>query len=586
MQSCISLTFFVIIFYLRILVAYIVCLSMLQAVYGGRISVSHEKGVKMNPMFSEAPPSDMHSPIHMTTYETFPRVRDRDSLEPRTGSLKSGDTSSLKQNGHLKNGHILTNGSLIHAAGNILVDNNRNKLSPIRSSNRYLDTGQSSEVIVMGVLQKETLPRLLGPDDVPILSENLKNAQHDQCLHHIAQTEPTRQCNGIDNETTLSDVHLEIDDNSASVIENVRKSKVNGAFQMLSYNNEGFVHDESNDVENPKSDLQEHNQRNKERSYMDVTTHVINESGLTIITNDDLGISEDEGEDKEPHEIVTEVIVHTVPEHPVGVTWEAPMYSRVDRVCHSLDGAGDDWPDLDTIVRNGELPDDLSADGEDSGTAGKGHVCEVHGSSPDLLDPHAEREAEDSGYETIGKLTDNDEKDKNGNEASVEARDKESKYKKNSKGKSVKISSKTSTTNDGSTRTLKSILSTSSNASQCSCSQNGESRHSDSETEIQEVKSVKFAEDTVFNENKSNRYKQEKLARINLREIYRGKIVSEAAMAKMNPVFSDDEGKTGSLTDDEKMSYETTLKEVMALTKGKVSLIICFIFSFYVVYVN
>ncbi|KAL5004753.1 hypothetical protein ScPMuIL_018209 [Solemya velum] len=53
-----------------------------------------------------------------------------------------------------------------------------------------------------------------------------------------------------------------------------------------------------------------------------------------------------------------------------------------------------------------------------------------------------------------------------------------------------------------------------------------------------ELKSVTFSEDTVFNENKSKRYKKEK---INLRDIYRGKIDSDSAYAKVNPMFVDDE---------------------------------------------
>lgn len=53
-----------------------------------------------------------------------------------------------------------------------------------------------------------------------------------------------------------------------------------------------------------------------------------------------------------------------------------------------------------------------------------------------------------------------------------------------------------------------------------------------------ELKSVTFSEDTVFNENKSKCYKKEK---INLKDIYRGKIDSDSAYAKVNPMFVDDE---------------------------------------------
>lgn len=53
-----------------------------------------------------------------------------------------------------------------------------------------------------------------------------------------------------------------------------------------------------------------------------------------------------------------------------------------------------------------------------------------------------------------------------------------------------------------------------------------------------EQKSVTFSQDTIFNENKTKRYKKEKM---NLREMYRGKISYDTAVAKLNPVFVDDD---------------------------------------------
>lgn len=71
----------------------------------------------------------------------------------------------------------------------------------------------------------------------------------------------------------------------------------------------------------------------------------------------------------------------------------------------------------------------------------------------------------------------------------------------------------------------------------------GRSRSYDS---TNEQKSVKFSDDTVFNDHKPNKYKQE---RVNLKDIYKGKISSKEAVAKLNPMFVDD---NHSLTDDEK----------------------------------
>ena len=73
----------------------------------------------------------------------------------------------------------------------------------------------------------------------------------------------------------------------------------------------------------------------------------------------------------------------------------------------------------------------------------------------------------------------------------------------------------------------------------------GRSRSTDNSNEH---KSVKFSDDTVFNDLKPNKYKQE---RVSLKDIYKGKISSKEAVAKMNPVFVDEDNH--GLTDDEKV---------------------------------
>ncbi|KAK6188301.1 hypothetical protein SNE40_004504 [Patella caerulea] len=75
-----------------------------------------------------------------------------------------------------------------------------------------------------------------------------------------------------------------------------------------------------------------------------------------------------------------------------------------------------------------------------------------------------------------------------------------------------------------------------------------------------ESKMVTFAEDTVFNEDKPKRYQKE---RINLKDLYGGRIFSSSAIAKINPLFTDDDGLTvvdednNGLTDDEKAERHT-----------------------------
>ncbi|XP_063432786.1 suppressor of Mek1-like isoform X2 [Mytilus trossulus] len=65
----------------------------------------------------------------------------------------------------------------------------------------------------------------------------------------------------------------------------------------------------------------------------------------------------------------------------------------------------------------------------------------------------------------------------------------------------------------------------------------GRSRSTDNSNE---QKSVKFSDDTVFNDTKPNKYKQE---RLNLKDIYKGKISSKDAVAKLNPVFLDEDNQ-------------------------------------------
>ncbi|KAL3866141.1 hypothetical protein ACJMK2_043470, partial [Sinanodonta woodiana] len=86
--------------------------------------------------------------------------------------------------------------------------------------------------------------------------------------------------------------------------------------------------------------------------------------------------------------------------------------------------------------------------------------------------------------------------------------------------------------------------------------QTGNSK-SKSHTHSSEHKSVKFTEDTVFNEDKPKKYKAEQ---INLRVIYGGRISNDAAFVKLNPVYVEnvsdpDRERAHSLTDDEKMEF-------------------------------
>ncbi|KAK3609113.1 hypothetical protein CHS0354_007791 [Potamilus streckersoni] len=103
-----------------------------------------------------------------------------------------------------------------------------------------------------------------------------------------------------------------------------------------------------------------------------------------------------------------------------------------------------------------------------------------------------------------------------------------------------------------SSRPIKSILAiTNTNA------QTGNSKSKSHPNSVSEHKSVKFTEDTVFNEDRPKKYKAEQ---INLREIYGNRISNDAAFVKINPVYMEnvsdlDREKAHSLTDDEKMEF-------------------------------
>ncbi|XP_041368823.1 uncharacterized protein LOC121383104 [Gigantopelta aegis] len=73
-----------------------------------------------------------------------------------------------------------------------------------------------------------------------------------------------------------------------------------------------------------------------------------------------------------------------------------------------------------------------------------------------------------------------------------------------------------------------------------------------SEVSLNDIKTVTFADDTVFNEDKPKRYQKEK---IDLKELYRDRICGKPGFGLVNPVFvmSDEDSVEEGLTDDEKV---------------------------------
>ena len=112
-------------------------------------------------------------------------------------------------------------------------------------------------------------------------------------------------------------------------------------------------------------------------------------------------------------------------------------------------------------------------------------------------------------------------------------------------------------------RTLKSILLNTSIDKEPSALDNA-SVNRKSDSEIHETKTVKFSEDTVFIENKSKKYKNERIDRLHLQNMYLGKISNDSAIAKMNPLFNgDSEEHPDSLTDDEKVAHRLSVRKII-----------------------
>ncbi|KAH3840517.1 hypothetical protein DPMN_113967 [Dreissena polymorpha] len=529
----------------------------LKAVYGGRILGRRQTSLKVNPVFTDHQATfnaedDQNISLHVTMYETFPRTKDRQLSNPVTQGEK------MVHNGQLTNGHLrVANG--VHGVysgkevyideENQLMDVNRNTLTQSKTFDSFLRISQEVHEdipVYAKVTKKRNLPELLGP-------LNNEKIQVDVTAEIDDKEGESKNENINDQNKSKFDEKQKYQKSgsSDSLVRKNEDSHEDGLKDVHCYENKGLVNDEGKNNSHGSNLAAESSVLTRTDSFtlLSQSKNILPNSQFSsspLIPHDYQINSEDESEGKEvvSTEILTEVIVHKVDEPSINCSDLkrcSHKLCRQENLCDSLDEMEDDWPDLDTLVRS-----DNDA------------IVEVDNQTHDVPYPRVRSVSDvvDPDYATIESVNEIGENE--------DLKAKEGTYKKNTK--SSKVSSKGSTINEGSTRTLKSILTSSSNISHLSESQNGEHKRSVSESEIHEVKSVKFSQDTVFNENKSNKYKQEK---INLRDIYCGKISSDAAMAKLNPLFMDDEGKTGSLTDDEKLAYQLTLKNAMKLSKGK-----------------
>lgn len=605
-----------------------------QALFRGKISGQRQKGLKVNPLYSDIqtgvkhrqPVSDVNdnmNSVHFVTYETFPVTKHQKSNEKSSPVIV--ENGNPAQNGTLHNRGSESktryqNGSLQKLVKqDEIMDENRNRLKQTKSDpteKRHMNGNVSGFV-----RQNKNVPVLLGPanGNLYIVDENVTCSQsetktgmqpeklasgqrdlgplkrEEQSDLDIGSYQSGTKMNGdenIDNQsmraTDADEVKVVIENINSENCEAVtscipessgHKETDQGKEEFLGYDNDAFESEGQVAIE----DFEETDSTNGSSRYLKrnplVHQECIDESFEHNVETDMVHktgtVHAGKGKRHTGREILTEALVHVNENGEQGLgssklKRNKAVNSDEDSVCHSEEKIKDDWPDLDSLVRQD------TDEGEQTNENIENNSYHSNRSVHFLDETH--RHARSVSDVILPGFTESG--DPNSSQKTQE-KDKTSLYSKNAK----KHPPKTVTySTNGSTRTLKSILTNGCSVSQCSNPESCSHKHSDSESEIHELKSVKFSEDTVFNENKSNKYKQEKVGRINLREIYHGKIVSDSAMAKMNPLYIEDEtkpdgeGQNGSMTDDEKMAYQIALKKAMKMSKRKV---LAFAFLFY-----
>lgn len=526
--------------------------------------------------------------IHVYTYETFPKHK---HLKENSGPVIYTNGNPA-QNGHLPNGHPVNSiqDDSLFGTGDIITDVNKNRLTATKSE--PISSKHESEVVYASVVKQRNTPVLLGPateaNDTNLNKEPSEAIKINRNLQKSNRVEMTlldkENIHPVTNETSQSDIMEKNSDNDSKKIdqhykflddsdinivieektaENVydtvneqlaQNTETSGKCELLGYQNKAF---ECSDVTvDSREGVKQQVKRNPLQHQDSVDLDTRPNTEINVI-NEIIARIPDKEKKLSATEIKTEAMVHVNENGDVGSS--ALKHSQSfgkNAECQSIEQADDDWPSIDSLVRNEDVP------------------------HPVTVETHHERSVHFSveTYRHARSVSDIVQTDGSGSAIEImhdtKVSEKSTTYSKKTKKQN---SSKTvSHSSNGSTRTLKSILTNSCSASQCSHSESYSHRHSDSESEIHELKSVKFAKDTVFNENKTNKYKQEKVNRINLREIYHGKIFSESAMAKMNPLYTDDDGnvegdgKQGSMTDDEKLAYQISLKKALKMSRTKV----------------
>lgn len=593
-------------------------MPIFQAVYGGRISGKKEKDLKVNPLYSDrnsvSQYSDINrnmSPVHVVSYESFPGTRTKPQSS-ENGIIQNGDVlqhteanrteyTSNKSEHNTVVGSLNNDSDIIDPSHNAEEDTKGEKLNDEKSNVpklvylKYKDSNSSEEYSAVN--------RDDGSDNVYIESKKL-NSQYSKGFHKDYSLLSYNNKSFVLDEKDVVIIAKQVKETNPntnqyheiqSLSSHIRTNSVELEDQAESVSAEAKNSVNPNSLEEDELDLNDSNSTKTaplekpnseglpESLYHEISnvcdTQKLGHHNVESIHNlsgNLQGESFDIGDSplKCHKEIVTEVLVHNsaVLESPRMILYSS--YSEGQSNPFSFDAKNikveipeqahsSDWPDIDELVRPVQvekLETSVSgiAQSDESRTETKGHIRSVSDIVIQEKETNEGTENKDDRYSAS---------DMNG---SYVYKKKQSKVKSGSKAGVVSEAG-------SSTRTLKSILSNSS--SYHSCSSEIDQKRQNSYSEIQELKTVKFSEDTVFNENKSNKYKKEKFGQINLRDLYRGKIMSEAAVAKMNPLYCPDEGTLegseqeadeNSEIDNDKLTYQLTLKNAMRLSKGKV----------------
>ena len=578
--------------------------------YGGKISGRKEKGLKVNPIYQDS--FNSHQPsgysrrdhngntngVYLEMYETFPPRKDRNAnlASPKDITMVGLDKTVPALNGNLsdpehKSQDIdqtsskvlqptllgpgddlqlnLSNTSRNNQTQNVTENQRSTSLKP----DDFGHTGSHTEEILSD-LRNMKLPK----DDYALLGYHNGAYVHDDEV--IKDAEDVKDADNINVSETVKDADNINVSETVKDADNINVSETEKDADNINDSETGQQESvavcHSIDSSPSKSSISSDSSPKKKGKFVtQVSVHVIEYSenpaksvkleSPDIETSKDSEITQSKSDvgNADPYDDILVVTQEENSSKPkVEIVKETE--TRKDVSCIDDRGLTDNEEDkLDT--RN---PEEVVIDIDSETKSSHVEVSEIHPSKEDKV-IHIKSEVKSLSVQ--GSEIQSSKKD------SSDSQSKSTNHTKKSALFSNKVKKKDKNNGshdlpDGepSETTLKSILA---NASPDVRTKVPNHSHTgtDSDMEIHEAKSVKFSQDTVFNENKPKKYKNERIDRMNLRNIYRGRISSDSAVAKLNPLFSDDleAYDQDSLTDDEKVAYRLSLQKMME-SNGKV----------------